>query len=353
MNLDKFLGCIYGVAIGDALGRPVETMTANGIRNSFGRIEKYESFHDHFTGARYKRGTWSDDTQLTLALMKALIDSGGNFDMDVIANGHIREFKEAGGRGWGPSTFKSCKKLSENTHWLESGNPNGAGNGVMMKIAPLGLWRSVLSEDPRIFSDQCVTFAKMTHLGTPAIVGGVVHAFAVVSLAGRNNRKVEPLTLLRILYNLSVFLEDELECNLPTDKRWSPEDQISKTILDVVDYLDLGKYGNEDPHDLERLALKFFGGTSYAPRSFGLSYAIFMKSCLNPDNPDPFSAVFDAVNAGGDTDSNAAIVGSLVGALHGFEKAIPKELARDVEGSEEIRKLTTRFYDVCKQRRQL
>jgi ADP-ribosylglycohydrolase len=67
---------------------------------------------------------------------------------------------------------------------------------------------------------------------------------------------------------------------------------------------------------------------------------------LNPDNPDPFNAVLDAVNAGGDTDTNASIVGSLVGALHGI-KVIPAELLLELEDKQEIQARIEKFYKVC------
>ncbi len=339
MNLDKFLGCIYGVAIGDALGRPVETMNACEIRNKFKRIEKYERFHNHSTGERYNPGTWSDDTQLTLALMEAFIKSDCSFDMDIIAECHKTAFRNAKGRGWGPSTRKACKNLAKGAHWSESGSPNGAGNGVMMKIAPYALLRSVLWASPKKFMEECVRLAKMTHLGTPAIVGGVVHAFAIASLAGHNERPIHVPTFLYFLYKVAVEVEEQLP---------SWEDRISDQISRIIQYGVNGRLGTAE---LETIAAWFGGGTSYAHNSFGLSYAIFTRGCLNYDIQDSFNAVFDAVNAGGDTDSNAAIVGSLVGALHGM-RVIPKDLVRDVEESSEILKLTTKFYYLCDKLRQ-
>ncbi len=297
MNLDKFLGCIFGVAIGD--------------------------------------------TQLTLATIDALTESDGIFDMDAIARAHISAYKEER-RGWGKSTRGACERLTKGAgwNWTNSGDRDGAGNGVMMKIAPLGLWQTMAVEDIRPFVNKCIEYGKMTHLGTPAIVAGTLHAVSIATFAGRKDSFVRVPTFLSYLYELAKGLEAELP-------PW--KDKISSQIINIMAYIDYGRRGNLGKQSPEDIASLFGGGTSYAYHSFGLAYAIFAKSACNPDNPDPFNAVFEAVNAGGDTDTNASIVGSLVGALHGM-RAIPQELVEGVEKSGEIRERTEKFFEACKRR---
>ena len=204
-----------------------------------------------------------------------------------------------------------------------------------MKIAPLGLWQTFAREHPRAFVDMCVEYARMTHLGTPAIVGGVVHAFVINTLASRDFTRVNNiLTFLYFFKELALGLEGELP---PWD------DKISDQIEKIMTYGMRGELGTASS---ETIASWFGGGTSYAYNSFGLSYALFARSECIRDNPDPFNAVFDAVNAGGDTDSNASIVGSLVGALHGMS-VIPQELIMGVEKAEMIRERTEKFFKVC------
>ena len=62
MNLDKFFGCIFGVAIGDELGVPFETMNASEIRN---RVRNVSAFHPPYLT--------SDDTIATTATLKGII----------------------------------------------------------------------------------------------------------------------------------------------------------------------------------------------------------------------------------------------------------------------------------------
>jgi poly(ADP-ribose) glycohydrolase ARH3 len=328
MNLGKFLGCIYGVTIGDRLGAPFEGMNSCDIRARFGEIRDLRSTN-----------VPTDDTQLTLATMDAFIESGGIFSMPIIAEKHKQAYRNEW-HGWGRSTRRSCKRLCDKSggwDWTNSGEPDGAGNGVIMKIAPLGLWGSVTKEDVSEFTKMCIEYARMTHLATPAIVAGVVHATAIATLAAKYDSRIHVYTFLSFLKDLAEILES----NLPP---WN--DKISSQIENIMNYVYYGSSGKLGEQTPEKIALLFGGGTSYAYNSFGLSYAIFARSALNPDNPEPFNAVFDAVNAGGDTDTNASIVGSLVGAFHGM-KAIPEKLVSELEDKNEIRQRTEEFYKAC------
>ena len=329
MNLDKFLGCVYGATIGDRIGVPVETMTACEIHSKFGEIRGFTP------GSKP-----SDDSQLLFAMMDAFIESGGKFSMPHIVEMHKEAYRNEW-HGWGRSTRQACKRLCTGAHWTESGEENGAGNGVMMKIPALGLWNSLATEDIATFLDRCVELARMTHLGTPAIVGGAIHTVAITTLAARTHPFVHAHTFLSYLYAVA----GGLEAKLPTWK-----DKISQEIINIANLIHYGRRGDLREKTPGDIAYLFGGGTSYAPCSLGLSYVIFAKTVLcNPDNPNPFDAVFEAVNAGGDTDTNASIVGSLVGALYGM-KAIPQDLIDALPDKEEIRKRTEKFFEACERR---
>lgn len=71
------------------------------------------------------------------------------------------------------------------------------------------------------------------------------------------------------------------------------------------------------------------GASCYALTTLGISYALFFR------NPHSIDAMFDAVNFGGDTDSYAGIVGSMLGAANG--KFYSDELFGGVRGGEELK----------------
>jgi ADP-ribosylglycohydrolase len=105
----KITGMFFGVAIGDALGKPVETFSKSKIDKTFGRITKYESskYHKWFDGDEI--GTITDDTQLTIAVAESIIESNG-LNMDSIAKWHVDALSVTDA-GWGNSTRLAVKNL--------------------------------------------------------------------------------------------------------------------------------------------------------------------------------------------------------------------------------------------------
>ena len=89
-------GCIFGTAIGDALGMPSEGMSRENIREEFGRISEYHDSKSRFSKGLFK-GNWTDDTKLTIAnfvsLAKYLKDNPGisavNYDDLSLVNNAI------------------------------------------------------------------------------------------------------------------------------------------------------------------------------------------------------------------------------------------------------------------------
>ncbi len=139
---DKIEGMFLGVAIGDALGMPVEAMSLEEIRQKHGRIEEYldPAGHKWFAG-KLKAGMWTDDTQLTLVIAESLI-AKGRIDIDDLAKRHVIVLKNS--IGWGRSTRKAIERLRDGMHWSKSGFPEkfgeGTGNGVVMKISPIAAY---------------------------------------------------------------------------------------------------------------------------------------------------------------------------------------------------------------------
>ncbi|MDD4093365.1 MAG: ADP-ribosylglycohydrolase family protein, partial [Methanothrix sp.] len=75
--LDRFRGCLFGVAAGDALGMPTEGYTAQEIQSKFGLVrDMLPAPAGHFhTGL--SAGQFTDDTEETLLLAESLIEASG------------------------------------------------------------------------------------------------------------------------------------------------------------------------------------------------------------------------------------------------------------------------------------
>lgn len=336
MHLNKFLGCVFGVAIGDALGMPFETMKAAEISLIEEDLHQFLphsiNLHTFNSIKDLPPGSWTDDTQLTLVTLESLIESSGEFDMDIIAKRHVEAFRSSARRGWGRSTRNACQRLEQGILWRLSGEPDGAGNGVMMKIAPLALLRSRRIRNLEYFFNECIAFGKMTHLATPAIVAGAVHALAIIMLAlTEEDERIDFYQFLQHLKDVAKVFEKQLPEHI---------DKISHQINRIMLLYRSGRLMTETPASL---AARFGGGTKAAfsaYNSFALSYAMFVKT------EGSFEGVFEVIRAGGDTDTNASIIGSLVGAWRGIG-AIPDNLVQELEQSELVRARTCTFFDAC------
>src|SRR3989338_6949798 len=100
---DRVTGMFLGIAIGDALGMPVEIMSAETIAAKYGRVTDYlePKGHKWFDGK--PAGTTTDDTQLTLVVAESLIANKG-LNMGDLAYRHIQSWQTEGDRGFGKST---------------------------------------------------------------------------------------------------------------------------------------------------------------------------------------------------------------------------------------------------------
>ena len=85
MSLDRYRGSILGLAVGDALGAPVE----------FKRPGSFEPVTDMSSGGAFslRPGQWTDDTSLALCLSESLVETNG-FDLIDQLDRYVRWYRE-------------------------------------------------------------------------------------------------------------------------------------------------------------------------------------------------------------------------------------------------------------------
>lgn len=302
MNLrDKVRGCFLGLAVGDALGKPVEGLPASLIEREFGRITSYFTIPDHEDYDGQPPGTFTDDAQLSLAVARAFLKSG-QFDLDAIAAEHCAEFHKSVA-GWGDTTREAVARMVAGTHWSQAAQTEkprrGTGNGVAVKVAPVGLYMALTNptcaeqqwtED----IDGLVKLATMTHGTCMAVTSGLAQAFAVLTCF-----RSEPET-----FNVNGFIRAITEAGRK-GRRYLPEAITSDDLGDR-----LGLLERHEEYTPARIVSEF-RGSAYAYESLPLAFMFFVS------NPLSIDALFDVVSAGQDADSNASMIGALLGALHG------------------------------------
>jgi len=315
---EKILGMFLGIGIGDALGQPVETKDAAYIAKNHGRLTRY----------LFDSTVTTDDTQLSLSVARALIRTG-NFDMDVMAEEHADAFMQ-NISGWGGSTREAIGRIVDGCHWGKSGitdKPNrGTGNGICMKVAPVGAymwatnptcnnpeWTNVLNNLARL--------AMMTHRSNMAIASGVVQACGVFKCLNTQPDQFNVDQFIKCVISSTKITKNFPQS--PADAGYDMEKLLSALQ-------------NHAEYDQKKIIDEFGGGSCFVCHSLPFTYMWFVK------NPNSVESMYDCVNAGGDTDTNASMLGALLGALHGPE-IFPTELVDGLNNKDELVEIADQF----------
>lgn len=313
MNLkSKIRGMMLGVGIGDSLGMPFESKPYEVVS----KIKKRENYR----GGRWKKkGSTTDDSQLTACVAKAIINAH-SINMDAIAIQHVIAYKDTVS-GWGSTTREAVKKLSEGGTWDKSGDfegneRRGLGNGVPMKAAPLAAYFA-LTKNLDNFAKNLVDFTAMTHQTSVAVSSCFAHVTALLECLGKTPQN----------FDTKVFLRKTIRAS-ELGRSYFPEtlkDDLTNRLKGLL-------FLYEDPKLLyndEHLVKEYGGGSCYVYNSLPFSYAFFIRS------PFKIQSMIDAAYAGGDSDTNASLIGGLLGALGG-EEVFPTHLKDELEKKDEL-----------------
>lgn len=318
---DRVQGMLAGVAVGDALGMPVETMTReeilllNGGRGIIGYMDPVQT---RVTDTQLlKLGDTTDDWQLTRAVATSLINSKG-FDIHDQARTHIAELQKST-FGWGKTTTQGIVQLQNGERLvgqepLHAGKGKGSGNGIIMKVSPLAAM-GVLSNS--VVIDEVLELGKLTHPDMRARLAAVV----ILRYLGRALRGLidNSSSLVEFNYFLRYL---EIKCK----KDFETQHFLSSYLWHV------------DSSSIESL-IKTAGVGFTAWETAAFTLGVYSRH-----RNDFSSAVLEAVNAGGDTDTNASIVGALVGATIGYSN-IP-ETWKSIPVLSEVRGISDRLCDI-------
>lgn len=151
---DRALAAYLGLAIGDALGAPLEFMTAREIRERHGTLR-------HMAGGgwlRLRPGQVTDDTEMSLRLGRALIRSGG-WDTLTAAN-EFADWLRTRPIDIGNTCRRGIRRFINEGSLAAPPNEGDGGNGAAMRIYPLAL---ATLQDDRQFERAAIEQAHITH----------------------------------------------------------------------------------------------------------------------------------------------------------------------------------------------
>lgn len=291
----RFRGCLLGLAVGDAVGTTVE----------FQRRGSFPPVTDMVGGGPFhlQPGQWTDDTSMALCLGTSLVEKG-NFDAGDQMNRYC-QWREQGYLSSTGTCFDIGITVSQAlTEYQISGNPfsgstnpRSAGNGCLMRLAPIPMF--YFPEVDRIlhFSGESsrTTHGAEEYIAASRLFGEILFR----TLSGANKTEI----LLK--HNL---------------------DTISSPAVQAIAR---GEYQNKSVEEIR--------GTGYVVDSLEAALWCFWTTETYAQ------AILAATNLGDDADTTAAICGQVAGAFYG-ELAIPTHWLEQLTMRAEITELVDRLH---------
>ncbi|MGX1376212.1 ADP-ribosylglycohydrolase [Priestia megaterium] len=173
----KVLSTILGGAVGDALGVPVEFKKRDTFRIT--TMTGYGTYNQ-------PKGTWSDDTSLTMCLIDNLLDKQDEYDLmqkfaSYWANGYWTPYGEMFDIGIATSeAIRRYKSGLPKEEWGGSAEYDN-GNGALMRIAPLAF---TLRQEPSFIKrkEEIERIAHVTHRHVRSTLGCIIYVALLICL---------------------------------------------------------------------------------------------------------------------------------------------------------------------------
>lgn len=132
--MNRIKGALYGFAIGDAMGATTEFMTYNSIKKQYGTV-------DHIIGGGWlglKAGQVTDDTEMSIAVMDAIIRTGSGEDFSEAVKDEFIKWYYTMPKDIGNQCSQGIRGLIRGDNEAQY-NPDGLGNGSLMRALPCAL----------------------------------------------------------------------------------------------------------------------------------------------------------------------------------------------------------------------
>lgn len=272
LNSDPSFDSLEGLSVGDALGAQF--------------FVPGRSIPDLLAGRPpAPPWQWTDDTEMACSVY-AEIRERGRVDRDALAAAFAERCEPY--RGYGPGTVVVLHEIRDGRPWAEAsgavfGGRGSWGNGAAMRVAPLG---AQFAGDPDRAAAQAAMSAELTHRHPEAIVGAMAVAVAAAYAADCREKGCTPEELLA---SVEPYLVDGRTAQGVRRARRL----LGRTVAEAA--YELGNGARVSAHDT-------------------VPFTLWVAATYLHDYP---AAVCACIEAGGDVDTTAAIVGGIVAAHTG------------------------------------
>jgi ADP-ribosylglycohydrolase len=316
-------GCLFGLAFGDALGKPTEFLTVAEIENRYGRGGPRELDGDP--------ALVTDDTQMTLAVAWALQEAAVP-DPDVLAELLRQRFiswaiSPDNNRAPGNTCLHACAELSRGVAWQQASVAGSKGCGANMRVAPVGL---IPGYDLDTLAGVAQLQAGLTHGHPTALAASELTAYAVrVLREGADLSEVSGLLRERCLGQRTTYRYEWLGTFWQRPGVGSPSQFIARgwdECRAVLDRLDAALTVPDDGAD----PCLQTGAGWIAEEAMATALLCALRYAK-----DPIGGLARAATTSGDSDSIACLAGAFLGATHGMA-AWPTAWASQIEYADQL-----------------
>lgn len=310
--MNQIFNGIIGLAIGDALGVPVEFMERQEIAQN--PVTSMREYGTH----QQPKGIWSDDTSLTLALMDSIaVKKRIDYTdiMDRFSNWLMYGDYTAGGEVFdvGNATSRAIMNYGRGMEPLECGGVSEYenGNGSLMRILPLAYYlRKQKGGTMENQMEIIHSVSSLTHRHRISLIGCGIYINIAIKLLGQEE---------------SLF------------------DCVEQGIADAFTYYENQKWDELRVYGRLGDLRNFQGLSAAAIKSSGYVVDTLEAALWCLLNTDTYKdCVLKAVNLGDDTDTVGAVVGGLAGICYGAGH-IPAEWLDVLAGKQYIEELCESF----------
>ncbi len=318
---EQLIYSILGLAAADAAGVPYEFLSRE-------RIAMHPAADMTGFGSHHQpKGTWSDDTSMTLALIDALTKSGKNIDYSRIAD-NFADWVERGAFTAHGDVFdigRTCLKAIRR-HLQYPGLPawecgekseHACGNGGLMRILPLAFWLSArygqaFIDEPQA-RDDIFRVTAITHGNACCALAGLIYVAFAGNLLDQADKENAWTDTLR---KVGAILAE-------TPRLKSAEHAFARLFSE----------------NFLQTPVEELSGSGYVIHTLESAVWCFMNTA------DYRDCVLTAINLGEDTDTTAAVAGGLAGLYYGDScLGIPESWLDALAKRQEIVGLCGSFY---------
>lgn len=299
-------GAIFGLAVADALGVPIEFELREKLqKNPVDRMLGFGSYD-------VPKGTWSDDTSMALCTLNSISQKG---KIDLVDN--ILEFSKWAEDGYmtphgemfdiGRTTLTSLRNYwkSKDVYTCGGKSEYDNGNGSLMRIIPVCLFNKIKQLSTENSIENIHEISALTHAHERSLIACGIYDFIVQEL---------------------------IKC----PEKLSVNTALKKAEKYYADYNEVKHYKRIFDEKFMDLDISLIKSSGYVVDT--LEAAIW---CLL--STDSYKeCVLKAVNLGEDTDTVGAVAGGLAGILYGYD-SIPKEWINTLVKNEMISNLCDEF----------